>query len=228
MPCGTGLERRGDCRLRAGDQARPEVRTTYANRSTTYYEKRDFGRAIEDFDQAIRLTPNGPQPYHDRGLAYRDKGDSGRAIANSEPDDQVRSKLSGLCQTRSFLSGWQSFNDALADLDDAIRLNGKFTTTFNDRGLVNAATGETDHAIADFTQTIRINPNYDIAYNNRALTYDAAATSTAPLGTSPRTIKVDPKYDVALNNRGLMYKGKGDVQRAMRRFRGGHRRQRRA
>ena len=43
--------------LRPGDQARAGLRARLYNRGNAYYEKRDFDRAIADFDQAIKLQP---------------------------------------------------------------------------------------------------------------------------------------------------------------------------
>ncbi len=154
---------------------------------TTYYHKRDYTRAIADFDQAIRLNPNSQTAYHDRGLAYRDKGDTARH-RRFRPSDQARSEVRGGLRQRGLAqSNKQDYTRAIADLDNAVRLDGKFAGAYNDRGLVNAATGKTDRAIADFTQAIRLNPNYDVAYNNRGLIYRGKGDSDrAHRGLSPR------------------------------------------
>ena len=39
-------------------------------------------RAIADFDQSIKLNPNDPLVYNNRGFAYRNKGETDRAIAD--------------------------------------------------------------------------------------------------------------------------------------------------
>ena len=39
-----------------------------------------YDRAIQDYDQAIRLNPNWAEAFNNRGRAYSDKGQHDRAI----------------------------------------------------------------------------------------------------------------------------------------------------
>jgi tetratricopeptide (TPR) repeat protein len=54
----------------------------YVNRGIAYYRKGDYGRAIADFDQAIRIDPKFKPAYDNRSAAYEKKGDRDRAIAD--------------------------------------------------------------------------------------------------------------------------------------------------
>jgi tetratricopeptide (TPR) repeat protein len=60
-------------------------------------------------------------------------------------------------------------DDAIADYDEAIRLNPGDALAFRKRGVARAAKGDYDGAIADYDQAIRINPQYASAYYRRAL-----------------------------------------------------------
>ena len=42
--------------------------------------KRDYERALADYDQAIKLNPNYPAAYLNRGSIYYEKKDYDRAI----------------------------------------------------------------------------------------------------------------------------------------------------
>ena len=44
--------------------------------------RRETLRAIADYDEAIRLDPQMPEAYRDRGLLYAGKGNLNRAIAD--------------------------------------------------------------------------------------------------------------------------------------------------
>jgi Flp pilus assembly protein TadD len=48
----------------------------FSNRGTTYYRKQDYGRAIADFNEAIRLNPTNAPSIYNRGLAKQLMGDS--------------------------------------------------------------------------------------------------------------------------------------------------------
>jgi tetratricopeptide (TPR) repeat protein len=52
----------------------------YNNRGVEYNGKDQHDRAIQDYDQAIRLNPNFAQTFNNRGRAYNDKGQIDRAI----------------------------------------------------------------------------------------------------------------------------------------------------
>ena len=48
----------------------------------TYYWLEKYQRAIEDYDQAIRLDPNNALAYNNRGVAYRSLGKYAEADAD--------------------------------------------------------------------------------------------------------------------------------------------------
>ena len=56
---------------------------------------------------------------------------------------------------------------AIADFDEAIRLNPKLAEAYNNRGNAWEGKGEHDRAIADFGEAIRLNPKYAAAYYHR-------------------------------------------------------------
>ena len=64
----------------------------YNNRGAAYhYKKGKYDRAIEDYNQAIRLAPGNAAMYLNRGYAYDNKGDYDRAI-------RIMTMLSGFAQ----------------------------------------------------------------------------------------------------------------------------------
>ena len=56
-----------------------EAVATYVNRGIAYADDGEYGRAIRDFNQALRLNPNYARAYYNRGLAYRRIGEYERA-----------------------------------------------------------------------------------------------------------------------------------------------------
>jgi lipoprotein NlpI len=70
-------------------------------------------------------------------------------------------------------------DQAIADFDEAIKLDPKNASAYNNRGNAKSEKGEADAAIEDFNAAIKANPRYASAYFNRANSYatkgDAAA-----------------------------------------------------
>src|ERR1700761_9142880 len=63
-------------------QQAPNDVVAYNGRGLGYYLRRDYDRAIADFDQALRLNPSYPVAYGNRGLVSNDKHQYDRAIAD--------------------------------------------------------------------------------------------------------------------------------------------------
>ncbi len=51
-------------------QVYPEYAAAYNNRGIVYRSLGQHERAIEDYNEAIRLNPQNPLPYTNRGVAY--------------------------------------------------------------------------------------------------------------------------------------------------------------
>lgn len=58
---------------------------------------------------------------------------------------------------------------AIADHDQAIKLNPKNALAFNNRGNAYAAKFDHERAIADYDQAIKLNPKYAAAFYNRGI-----------------------------------------------------------
>lgn len=54
----------------------------YKTRGNIYFAKGEYGRAIADFDMAIKVRPKDAEAYVKRGIAYASKDDYNRAIAD--------------------------------------------------------------------------------------------------------------------------------------------------
>ncbi|TMK10002.1 MAG: tetratricopeptide repeat protein, partial [Alphaproteobacteria bacterium] len=52
----------------------------YNNRGNAYTAKGEYDRAVQDYDQSIKLDPNYARAFNNRGVAYQKKGEYDRAI----------------------------------------------------------------------------------------------------------------------------------------------------
>ena len=61
--------------------------------------------------------------------------------------------------------------EAIAEYDEAIRLDPTLANAFNDRGLNYLQLGQVERAIQDFDEAVRLQPQFAVAYANRAQAY---------------------------------------------------------
>ena len=63
------------------------------------------------------------------------------------------------------------WEEAIAEYDEAIRLDLQFALAYNNRGGAYANLGEYQRAIEDFDEAIRLDLQYAVAYSNRGGAY---------------------------------------------------------
>jgi tetratricopeptide (TPR) repeat protein len=108
---------------------------------------------------------------------------------------------------------------AMADLNEAIRIEPKNHFAFNHRGWGHNEKKNFDAAIADLTESIRLNAKYAPAFNNRANAFRAKEELERALADYDEAIRLDPKYLRAYNNRAFLHLRFGDREKALADFR---------
>jgi tetratricopeptide (TPR) repeat protein len=106
-------------------------------------------------------------------------------------------------------------NLALADFDEAVRLDPQSATARVSRGNLFGDKGENDKAIADYDEAIRMNPKLAPAYSNRGLSWLAKGDTTRALSDFDEAIRLAPDMADAWNNRGIAWRAQGDAGRAV-------------
>ncbi|MDR3020902.1 MAG: tetratricopeptide repeat protein, partial [Treponema sp.] len=192
-----------------------QISTVIGSREVTAEMQKIYDLALEDYNQAIKLSPNLFKAYLDRGSVFINKGDYDSAIADLnqairlDPNNALGYTYRGFAYNRK-----SDYDRAIADYNQAIRLDPNYTSAYHNRGFLHHSKGDYDRAIADYNQAIKIDPNYTLAYGNRGYAYYDKGDYNRAIADYNRAIKLDPNMGVVFNNRGLAYNDKGDYDRA--------------
>ena len=110
------------------------------------YEAGQYERAIEAFDESIRIDPNYAWAYSNRGSAYVELG-----IARFDTGQ---------------------FKQAIKDYDEAIHINPNEVDYYFNRGNAYYGVQQYGRALEDFDEAIRLDPNNSNYYYYRETTLD--------------------------------------------------------
>ena len=123
----------------------------FANRGLAYKNKGQWGRAIADYDEAIRLNSDIAETFSNRGTAYYYKGQIGRALRDYDEAIRLKPDFAQAFSNRGNVYRKKGqFDRAIEDYDEAIRLNPDNAQVFADRGLAYEKKGEPTQALRDF------------------------------------------------------------------------------
>jgi tetratricopeptide (TPR) repeat protein len=104
---------------------------------------------------------------------------------------------------------------AIADYNEAIRLDPEFAMAYNNRGSAYGANKDYDRAIENYNEAIRLDPDYVEAYINRGHAYSEQKDYERAIADFNEALHLDPKFAMGYTLRGSMHIIKGQFDRAL-------------
>ena len=205
-----------------GKRAEAEAQARYAelvSRGNTDANAGVYDKAIADYNDAIKLDPKNILAFIGRGDAYTNRGDTtAPSLTTTRRSDWTPRALWPLATGASPMQIKATYDKALADHNEAIRLDPKSPFAFRNRGVVYAYKGDNDQAIADFNEAIRLDPKSALAFRNRGDAYMNKGDYGRALADYNEAIRLDPKSALALSDRGVVYASQSALRQSARRF----------
>ena len=128
---------------------------------------KQFTNSVNTLSSAILINPTNPFLYLNRSTTRAEMIDFISSIDNSyqrisiDSDPANRLRNSGVRQ--------YNYDDAIADINQAIKLFPDFAYSYYNRANLHAISGRLPDAYDDYTRAIELNPNFGEAYYNRGL-----------------------------------------------------------
>ena len=182
----------------------------------TYQNRRNYGKAVEHYTEALRLNPQLVGAYINRGNVYNSKAEHDLAIVDYNKAIQLKPHDAMAYNNRGMAYGDKGdFESAIEDFTKAIDWNPNYAGGYYNRGVIYDKKDNFARAIEDYTKTIELNPDYTEVYYNRGNAYREQGDFDCAIADYIKTIKLKPDYADAYINRGVAYSDKGDVDRAI-------------
>jgi len=109
--------------IEAGQESKENQSIIYDIRGEAYREDGKYDRAIQDFDQALRLIPDSDEAFYHRGEAYLDKKNYDQAIQDFDQTLRLHKDGAGAFLNRGI--AYQRKGDldrAIQDFDHALEI----------------------------------------------------------------------------------------------------------
>jgi tetratricopeptide (TPR) repeat protein len=106
-------------------------------------------------------------------------------------------------------------DDAIHNLNEALRLSPRDDGAFYERGNVYRSLGKQSAAINDYSQAIRLNPRNAEAFYHRGIAYGAMGNLDRAIADYDSCLAVDPKISSAYFDRGIAHLAKSDYDHAV-------------
>ncbi len=228
---------KGDSRAAIADFSkaiaiRPDLSQPHLGRGLIRLRSRDYDGAVGDFEASIRidskirkhLRPQLIEAYFSRGADRQSSGDPkgafedyarvielGGNLSELPEESGLRKFLAATYNNRgSLLKEESRFKAALADYDEAIRLNVLLPEAYANRAAVKNTLGDTQGAIADSTRSLQLDPNLAASYQARGFAFFVEGDLDKALTDLDRAIELQPSSPEPYMTRGIVRLIKGD------------------
>jgi tetratricopeptide (TPR) repeat protein len=196
--------------------AKPDDADAFEVRGDAWTGLKNYEKALDDYDAAIRLTPNVARLYARRAVAFGHMRNFRMAVRDYTQAVRLDHSVARLVERAAAFKKVRRTDLALDDLTDAIGLAPDSAALYRERGEIYARNNAYGRAIADYDAAIRLDP-VAISFLDRGMAYylkgDKADIDRA-LADYDRAIALDDRMALAYNNRGLALRDKGDWGRA--------------
>jgi tetratricopeptide (TPR) repeat protein len=167
--------------IKSGGLTRRALVGAYTSRGNAHLNNRNYDRAIDDYNETIRLDLKYAIGFYNRGLAYLRKGSLDPAIKDFDEAIRLNPRYVNAFVNRAlayqekaqwdfdaYLAEGVYEDRAIQDLDEAIKLDRGNAAAFRIRGFVNSRMQRYDRAIPDLDKAIRLDPNVAASFSSRA------------------------------------------------------------
>ena len=122
--------------INAATETRKNMAIAYNNRGNGYADKKQYERALPDYDHALRLSPDYSVGFRNRGLAYNGLKQYDKAISDYNEAIRLDPRYGAAFNSRgSSYYSKKNYDRAIADYSEAIRIDPNSAFPFRNRGL---------------------------------------------------------------------------------------------
>jgi tetratricopeptide (TPR) repeat protein len=188
---------------------------TYVKRAYSYQMLGNYGAAISDANEALKMDETYLKAYFIRGTCKYMSGDYKGAksdLFTYLDHDRTNAIAFNFMAALAFME--QDYKGALENYNEVVKLDPKYPDIYTNRGMMRHNNQDFKGAVQDYNEALKQNPDNATAYNNRGAAKLMLKDYKAALADFNKAISLNAKYADAYDNRGRTKHAMGDTKGA--------------
>lgn len=200
-----------------GLELMPEHKVFLMNKAVAEETIKDYDASEKTYQRLISLYPNYENAYLGRSQLYLSKGDTLKAMEDVNKSISLDKNNANAYVMRAEINMKynKDFKSALADMDEAIKLEPHFAGYFINRAYLKYNLDDYFGAMSDFDYAIGLDPSNVTAHFNRGLLLAEVKDNNKAIDDFSFVIKNDPGNIFAHYNRAVLYSKTGQHRKAI-------------
>ena len=168
---------------------------------TSYLQTKDYDKAIDYLNSSIKLNPNLPDAYNNRGIAFSNKKLYQKSIEDYNKALNLNKKFFDAYLNKGVsLRNIRQEKLAIECFKNCIKLNPKNPKIYNNLGNIYKDLNEYQKAIEHYSKAIQLDENHTDAYFNRGNLFLILKHINLAIKDYEKIIKSNYKYDFLYGN----------------------------
>lgn len=186
------------------------VPMAYNNRGNVYLDLEQFDKAIDDYNNAIKMDSKYYNSYLNRGIIYRRTGQPEKALADYNTTIRLAPG-----NFRAYLNRGNIYFDqkqdslAMADYRKVLEMAPNSSDVYSNMGAIYARGGKFEEALVVFDKAIELKPNFPSAILNKAITLEYMKRFEEALATYDLYLRYKPDNSGVYAQKASIYKNLG-------------------
>lgn len=195
----------------------PESRGVLFNKAMALDESKEWDKAADAFEQLLSRFPNFDGGYLGRAKMLIAKADTTAALNDINKALELnKNAVNGYVMRADIaLNSKRNYQNALDDMNEAIRLQPKVPGFFINRAFLRYKLDDYFGAMSDYDYAIQLQPDNFVAHYNRALLCAEVRDYNKALQDLDYVLKIRPDEYRTLYNRALIYRERGEYKKAI-------------
>lgn len=162
---------------------------------TTYLQLKEYTEAISNFNISIKLNPNYPNSYNNKGIALAEKQNYSEAILNYDKAIKLKKDYFDAYLNKGIsLHKLKKIDQAIKFFKLLIQIRPSEPKIYNNLGNIYKTLKRYKEAIAAYDHAIKINKDYLEAMNNKSDVFHSQKNYEQALIILKQIFKINPNY----------------------------------